>query len=720
MKRTTVVTLSLLLVLSFLFSCSKKEGKPIARVGWFYTVTEEELDSAIANLPFSKRNACKTIEGKREYLEEYIRTEVLYRASKKMNYHRMPNIVEEYNKQKEKWINFLFAQEFIYTNYGIPEVKIRKYYRKNQDVFKNDSNTILPFEKAKKAVIDTMLLRDIDLQAEFDKKKESYTNLKAQAEVRQLFFSTKEKAKKAEQELSNGISFDILVKKYNADGKNKTDLGIVSYGDTLDHGIGYIRDFDKQVFGKKGVAGLERGEHTKVLQSNKGFHVFQVTKKIMPRDISLSDVLPELKKDVLKEYKEQFPQKYLERLKEKYHVAIVETTQSPSEEEIKKFYETRFQNRDTTVSLDSAKAEIVEILKERREETFDSNFVFARGTKGIKITKADLEELLKMAQPHVRSKYRTEKGRARLIDILLKNELYNLEAEATGFLRQKRMKEEIKEKTKGFYAYLVQSNYLDRDLGYSEKELRDYYENDDKKYFYTRNGKRKKGFGKVRKRVAQRILADARIELYYRLNAEQFSTDEYKISPYEEVKDRVYRGFTGKVPALRVKELYAELRKKAGVKILDPKYESKELLTEKEKYDEVQRLLAEEKNQKKNKEKAGELLDRILDTYPDCKLGDEVCLTKAQLFISDKKFREAIWEYRKLLRLFPKSKHCDKSQFMIGYVYSENIKDQEKAKIAFRKVIDLYPKSDLADDAEFMIKNMGKDISEIIFQDEAL
>jgi TolA-binding protein len=69
-----------------------------------------------------------------------------------------------------------------------------------------------------------------------------------------------------------------------------------------------------------------------------------------------------------------------------------------------------------------------------------------------------------------------------------------------------------------------------------------------------------------------------------------------------------------------------------------------------------------------------------------------------------KKYNEAIGEYKRLLRLYPKSPYNYKSQFMIGFVYSEYLKNEELANAAFQKVLSEYPKCDLADDAEFMLK----------------
>jgi len=69
----------------------------------------------------------------------------------------------------------------------------------------------------------------------------------------------------------------------------------------------------------------------------------------------------------------------------------------------------------------------------------------------------------------------------------------------------------------------------------------------------------------------------------------------------------------------------------------------------------------------------------------------------------------AVKIYQKMIQLFPDSPIKDQAQFLIGFVYSEQLRDYDKAKDAFQKVIDQYPDCDLVDDAEFMLETMGSD-----------
>lgn len=67
-------------------------------------------------------------------------------------------------------------------------------------------------------------------------------------------------------------------------------------------------------------------------------------------------------------------------------------------------------------------------------------------------------------------------------------------------------------------------------------------------------------------------------------------------------------------------------------------------------------------------------------------------------------YRRAISAYEHVMKDYPDDERNDKAQFMIGFIYSEYLKDQDKAKEAFQKILDNYPESDLADDARFMME----------------
>jgi peptidyl-prolyl cis-trans isomerase C len=62
--------------------------------------------------------------------------------------------------------------------------------------------------------------------------------------------------------------------------------------------------------------------------------------------------------------------------------------------------------------------------------------------------------------------------------------------------------------------------------------------------------------------------------------------------------------------------------------------------------------------------------------------------------------------YLKVLQEYPDSDVSPQAQFMVGFVYSEELKNYEQAEAAFRKLLERYPKSELAASARWMIEHM--------------
>jgi outer membrane protein assembly factor BamD (BamD/ComL family) len=91
----------------------------------------------------------------------------------------------------------------------------------------------------------------------------------------------------------------------------------------------------------------------------------------------------------------------------------------------------------------------------------------------------------------------------------------------------------------------------------------------------------------------------------------------------------------------------------------------------------------------------------------------------AQQAENDGDFQEAVDLYTMLLEKYPQNEHNYKAQFMIGFIYSEELKDYDQARMAMQKVVEQYPDCDLADDAQWMLDHMGKNLEDIEFEETA-
>lgn len=67
---------------------------------------------------------------------------------------------------------------------------------------------------------------------------------------------------------------------------------------------------------------------------------------------------------------------------------------------------------------------------------------------------------------------------------------------------------------------------------------------------------------------------------------------------------------------------------------------------------------------------------------------------------------QRIAAYRKVFETWPDDVLAPQAAFMVGFIYSEELKDYEKAEAAFRDLLGRYPKSELAASAKWMVEHM--------------
>ncbi len=77
----------------------------------------------------------------------------------------------------------------------------------------------------------------------------------------------------------------------------------------------------------------------------------------------------------------------------------------------------------------------------------------------------------------------------------------------------------------------------------------------------------------------------------------------------------------------------------------------------------------------------------------------------------------AVVYFKLFLERYPENERCDQAQFLIGFTFSEQLKDYDAARDAFGVLVAEYPESELADDAQWMIDYMEVPIEEFIPMD---
>jgi tetratricopeptide (TPR) repeat protein len=66
----------------------------------------------------------------------------------------------------------------------------------------------------------------------------------------------------------------------------------------------------------------------------------------------------------------------------------------------------------------------------------------------------------------------------------------------------------------------------------------------------------------------------------------------------------------------------------------------------------------------------------------------------------------AVNYYSKILEFYPDSPEAPKAQFMIGFLYSDKLKNYDEAEAAFNTYLERWPRGDLAESARYMLEHM--------------
>ncbi len=77
------------------------------------------------------------------------------------------------------------------------------------------------------------------------------------------------------------------------------------------------------------------------------------------------------------------------------------------------------------------------------------------------------------------------------------------------------------------------------------------------------------------------------------------------------------------------------------------------------------------------------------------------------------KYQEAVSVYNKLIKKYPQSKFAPQAQFMIGFIYANEVQDLDLAAKAYEKFLLVYPDHDMAKDAKWELDHLGEDINDI-------
>ncbi len=123
---------------------------------------------------------------------------------------------------------------------------------------------------------------------------------------------------------------------------------------------------------------------------------------------------------------------------------------------------------------------------------------------------------------------------------------------------------------------------------------------------------------------------------------------------------------------------------------------------------------AEVARNEKNIKSALSSLDLLLKKYPDHSLAAKTQYLIGDIYMNDlRDFNNAINAYSSVVDKFSGTDQEAQAQFMIGYIYANILGDKLKAKENYNYFLTKYPNHELAPSVKFELDYLGKDINEI-------
>jgi EpsD family peptidyl-prolyl cis-trans isomerase len=303
------VVLSLFVVFT-LFACGKTQtadkGPYLAKVG-DVKITEADLESEMQNLPDYAQSMFEGKEGKKRFLDEVIKKEILYQEALKKGLDKSPEFKQKLEEFKKLTLISDLLEKEIMSKSGVSEQDMKDYYEKNKADFVATS----------------------------------------QIKASHILVKTKEDAQKILERLNNGEKFEALAKEASIDkvsGKNGGELGYFSRGEM-------VPEFEKA------AAMLKVGEVSKPVKTQFGYHIIKVTDKKTGPVVEFERVKDIIAQKLSGERQKEAFDSYLEGLKKDYKIDVNEKAVASLAEEKEKEPETQPSAQRTEGSDETQKQE---------------------------------------------------------------------------------------------------------------------------------------------------------------------------------------------------------------------------------------------------------------------------------------------------------------------------------------------------------------------------
>lgn len=248
---------------------AETDSPVLAKVGKT-AITEDDYIKQISRVPEWARPQFKDKEGKKKFLEELEKKELIYQKAQKMGLNRDKEYLDSVEEFKKMTLVSLILKKEVEEKSMVDDAEVRKFYDENQDKF-----TIGTQVRGSHILVDTE-----------DEAKEIFENIK------------------------KGEDFAELAKTFSKDKGSAVkggDLGYFTRGRM-------VPEFEKALFS------LKPGEVSAPVKTRFGYHVIKLTDIKEGEHASFEQSEDSIRKQLIMQKRKGLFESYIEKLKEKSNI----------------------------------------------------------------------------------------------------------------------------------------------------------------------------------------------------------------------------------------------------------------------------------------------------------------------------------------------------------------------------------------------------------------
>jgi hypothetical protein len=336
--------------------------------------------------------------------------------------------------------------------------------------------------------------------------------------------------------------------------------------------------------------------------------------------------------------------------------------------------------------FDRAKKSVEDAIANAPDAPLDSTFVLATMDGKPLVTEADVQKLKSQMDP------RRAPNRSRLLDLVVDQKMFARAAKEAGWDKSPEYLAWMRSLHDQHYAQRFMDSVLSVLAVPNDSLLAAY--NIEKDSLFSR------AFDQARTDVAVWLrLPDIAYRREFALNANGYPGDstwqEAKRSIYKRIRYREFRALQNAV--------FAKYQREFPVTILDTSWH----ITVEPSTKEALLARAAQNTEAQNFGAASEDWLRLRALFPeDEALQKTATDSLAGLYQALERFADAETEYHALYAMWPNDKDAYKPLFMRGFIYFENLKNNDKALEMFEELVQKFPNCELADDAQILVNNI--------------